>query len=50
MPDFSGHGVHLVSLRPDREPPAGAELEVTVTLEVGEHGIREDTRRLTVRF
>jgi len=50
IPDLPGHGSHLVSLTPDRDPNAGAEVEVAVTLEVGDHGIREDARRLTVQF
>jgi hypothetical protein len=50
IPDFPGHEVYLVSLTPDRSPHEGAEVEVSVTLEVGEHGIREDIRRLAVRF
>ena len=50
IPDLPGHGTHVVSLTPDRDPNAGAEVDVAVTLEVGEHGIREDERVLDVRF
>jgi hypothetical protein len=50
LPDFPAHAAHVLTLAPDRKPAAGARLTVTVTLEVGEHGIREDVRKLTVEF
>jgi hypothetical protein len=50
LPDFPGHAAKLIALTPDRKPPAGTIVEVTVALEVGNPAIREDAARLTVRF
>jgi hypothetical protein len=48
--DLPPRSTHTISLTPDRRPEAGAEVQVTVTLEVGDPALRQDVSVLTVRF
>jgi len=48
--DLAPRAAHAVLLKPDKPPAGGTEAEVTVTIEIGEHGIREHVTKLTVPF
>jgi hypothetical protein len=50
LPDFAGHATQTVTLTPDRQPRAGAEVAVTVTMEVGDDAIREQVEEARVRL
>jgi hypothetical protein len=48
--DLAPRAAHSVLLTPDKQPAGGTKAEVTLTIEVGEHGIREHVTKVSVPF
>ena len=47
--DLPGRQTHSITLTPDKRAD-GAQVEVSIVIEMGEHGVREHSGRLQVAF